>query len=475
MWPTSSAGCVSRKQLAVSPPDIDRLATRNARLFMAFRILFNVRFYYPVFMILFLDFGITLEQFGLLNAAWAAAIVLLEVPSGALADLIGRKRLLVAAAVLMVVEMLALCLVPVPSAWVFPALMLNRIVSGIAEAFASGADEALAYDSLVAAGRAEEWPRVLERMMQVGAIATMTGMVTGSLLYTPGPLNAVAEVLGLPATLTAADTFRLPVWMTVGSALGVVAVTLAMREPPREQQPATPGLLAPFRQTAATGWWILAHPIVMVVILAGVLFDQPIRQLLVVSSEIYRQIAIPEPLFGFVAAGTAIVSLVAAGPIRRLAMETTPLRNFFVIALVTFVGLVGTALFVPWWGVVFSMLLSLTMRMLMFLQSHYLNQLVSSDRRATVLSFRGLAINISYGLMSLVFSAAVAAAEAAGMTASESLASADQPAFRFVVGVLPVYFTIASGLFVGGVCWMVRDRDRFGRRGGFVAPQSANG
>ena len=436
---------------------------------MAFRILFNVRFYYPVFMILFLDFGITLEQFGLLNAAWAAAIVLLEVPSGALADLIGRRRLLVAAGILMVVEMLALCLVPVPSAWVFSALLLNRIVSGIAEAFASGADEALAYDSLVAAGKAEEWPRVLERLMQVGAIVTMTSMVTGSLLYTPGPLNTVASMLGLPATLTDADTFRLPVWLTLGSAIGVVLVTLSMREPPRQQQPAATGLLAPFRQTAATGWWILGHPLVMVVILAGVLFDQPIRQLLVVSSEIYRQIQIPEPAFGFVAAGTAIVSLVAAGPIRRLAMETTPQRNFVVISLVTCLGLVGTACFVPWWGVVFSMLLSLTMRMLMFLQSHYLNQLVSSDRRATVLSFRGLAINISYGVMSLVFSAAVAAAEAAGVGGTEAAVGTEDPAFRFVAGLLPIYFVIATGLFVGGVAWLVRDRGRFCRSGGFGA------
>ena len=444
------------------------LARRNVPLFVAFRILFNVRFYYPVFMILFLDFGITLEQFGLLNAAWAAAIVLLEVPSGALADLVGRKRLLVAAGGLMVVEMLALCLVPVPSAWVFPALLLNRIVSGVAEAFASGADEALAYDSLVAAGRADEWPRVLERLMQVGAIVTMTCMVAGSLVYTPGPLNALAAAVGLPATLTEADTFRLPVWLTLGSALGVVVVTLSMREPPREQPPAAAGLLAPFRQTAATGLWILAHPLVMVVILAGVLFDQPVRQLLVVSSEIYRQIEIPEPAFGFVAAGTAILSLLAAGPIRRLAMETTQLRNFFVIAAVTGAGLVGTACFVPWWGVIFAMLLSLTMRMLMFLQSHYLNQLVGSDRLATVLSFRGLAINVSYGVMSLVFSAAVAAAEAAGLAAADSAAATEQPAFRFVVGLLPVYFLIATGLFVGGVAWLVRDRVGLRRLGGFA-------
>ena len=68
-------------------------AERNVRLFVAFRILFNARFYYPVFMVMFLDFGITVEEFALLNAIWAAAIVILEVPSGALADLVGRRSL----------------------------------------------------------------------------------------------------------------------------------------------------------------------------------------------------------------------------------------------------------------------------------------------------------------------------------------------------------------------------------------------
>jgi hypothetical protein len=449
--------------------DADRLASRNTRLFVAFRILFNVRFYYPVFMILFLDYGITLEQFGILNAAWAAAIVLLEVPSGALADLVGRRRLLIAAAALMVLEMLVLCLVPVPSAWVFPALLFNRIVSGTAEAFASGADEALAYDSLVAAGKAGEWPRVLERLMQASAFVTMAAMVAGSLLYTPGPLNTVAAALGLPAVLTAADTFRLPVWLTLGSAIGVLVVTLAMREPPREGQPPVSGLVAPFRQTISTGVWILGHPLVLVVILAGVLIDQPVRQLLVVSSEVYRQIAIPEPLFGFVAAGSAILALVVATPLRRLAMRTSSRRNFLVITIVTLAGLIGTALFVPWWGVGFAMLLSLTMRMLMFLQSHYLNQLVGSDRRATVLSFRGLAINVSYGLMSLAFAAAVAAAEPAGRGMSADAAPADDAAFRLVVGLLPIYFVVTVALFIGGIAWRLRDRSAFRRAGGFEA------
>ena len=85
---------------------------RNVRLFIAFRVFFNARFYYPVFTILFLDFGLTLEQFALLNAAWAASIVLLEVPSGALADTIGRRNLLVVTGILMVIEIALLCFAP---------------------------------------------------------------------------------------------------------------------------------------------------------------------------------------------------------------------------------------------------------------------------------------------------------------------------------------------------------------------------
>ena len=438
---------------------------------MAFRILFNVRFYYPVFMILFLDFGITLKQFGILNAAWAAAIVLLEVPSGALADLVGRKRLLVAAACLMVVEMLLLCLVPVPSVWVFPALLLNRIVSGAAEAFASGADEALAYDSMQEAQIAEEWPKVLERLMQIGACVAMAAMVTGSLLYDPRPLNAVFSSLGLSWQVTKAETFRLPVWLTLGSAIGAVIVTLSMRESSRFHTSTSRELISPFHQTISTGAWILGHPLVLVVITAGVLCDLPIRQLLVVSSEIYRQIQIPEPAFGLVGAGSAALSLIAAGPIRRLAMKTSAFRNIFILFFVTLIGLIGTSLFLPWWGVIFAMLLSLTMRMVIFLQSHYLNQLVDSKHRATVLSFRGLAVNVSYGVMSLVFAAAIAGFEATNpFGSSEKLTEADHQiaAFRSVVTLLPYFFIVTCALFCLWTRRRVDDSRPFFRHGGFV-------
>lgn len=65
----------------------------NVRYFLMFRSSYFARFYYPVFTLLYLDYGLTLSQFAMLNVVWAATIVLAEVPSGAFADTLGRKKL----------------------------------------------------------------------------------------------------------------------------------------------------------------------------------------------------------------------------------------------------------------------------------------------------------------------------------------------------------------------------------------------
>ena len=107
----------------------------------------------------------TLEQFAVLNGVWAATIVLLEVPSGAIADILGRRGLILFANVCMVLEMALMAFVPLGNPeWVFYALMFNRVISEFAEATASGADEALAFDSLKAEGLEARWSEVLKRL-----------------------------------------------------------------------------------------------------------------------------------------------------------------------------------------------------------------------------------------------------------------------------------------------------------------------
>src|ERR1700754_2420362 len=102
--------------------------SRNIPLFIAFRILFNARWYYPMLAVLFLDFGLSIEQYALLNVAWAAAIVAFEVPSGALADQLGRKRMIVFAAILMVVEMAVFAFAPRGNpSLLFALFLVNRV------------------------------------------------------------------------------------------------------------------------------------------------------------------------------------------------------------------------------------------------------------------------------------------------------------------------------------------------------------
>jgi Domain of unknown function (DUF4158) len=70
---------------------------------------------------------------------------------------------------------------------------------------------------------------------------------------------------------------------------------------------------------------------------------------------------------------------------------------------VTLTALAGLALRWRWWGVVFTFPLGASMVAIGFFLSYYLNALVESHRRATVLSFKGVAFNLGYGLVSLIF------------------------------------------------------------------------
>src|SRR5580704_10966111 len=119
--------------------DSSDAADRNWRRFILFRVLFNSRFYYPVLAVFFLDLGLSATQYTLLNFAWALSIVAVDLPAGVLADRLGRRPLIVAAAGAMVVEMILLCLAPRDGGTLlFVCCLANRILSGAAEGMASG-------------------------------------------------------------------------------------------------------------------------------------------------------------------------------------------------------------------------------------------------------------------------------------------------------------------------------------------------
>jgi len=373
---------------------------RNLPLFIAFRVLFHARFYYPIIGVLFLDLGLTLEQYALLNVIWAIVIIVLEIPSGALADVIGRKRVVVLAAALMVAEMAVLAFAP-RGAWMFWLLVLNRILSGAAEACASGADEALAYDSLPEDDRKATWPRVLESLMRWKSGGFFIAMISGAALFDQ---NLMTTLLGWTGwTPSAGETVRWPVYATLVTSIACLFVALSFREPPTH---------APAGRHAAGRAWqnviegavhVFTSRKILFLMLAALIIDSFVRIFLTFASNYYRLIELPPFVNGMLGSGLALLGLAVAPLAKRMVAQRGVVANYFVVAGLVLVGLSGTAMAWTYWGAWVVVPLGVAMSMLQFFTSNYLNQWTESHVRATVLSFRGVAFNLGYAVAGILF------------------------------------------------------------------------
>lgn len=105
-------------------------------------------FYNAIDTLYYRHFNLSFQQIGWIISASLIAAFIMEVPSGSFADLYGKKKALVAAALS---NLLATGLVALGSS--FPTFLLGFVLWGVGRAFNSGASSALLFDSLKALGK----------------------------------------------------------------------------------------------------------------------------------------------------------------------------------------------------------------------------------------------------------------------------------------------------------------------------------
>jgi len=140
------------------------------------------------------EHGFSLGQVLFFEAAYAASVLLTEIPSGILADRFGRRRVLLAAGLVFILGLVTFGL-----GQGLLLLVIAYAAFGVSDAAFSGADQALLYDTLEPLGRTEEFEPKLGRFnaLVMGGFAAMT--VGGSLMVRWTPL--VTPIL-LSAALT---------------------------------------------------------------------------------------------------------------------------------------------------------------------------------------------------------------------------------------------------------------------------------
>ncbi|KUN97243.1 MFS transporter [Streptomyces caeruleatus] len=160
---------------------------------------------YPVYALLFADTGMSLWQISSLFALWSITGVLLEVPSGAWADTVSRRRLLWIGPLLTAVGFGLW--VATPAYWAFA---VGFVLWGAGGALGSGALEALVYDELDRLGAADRYARVMGRGRAARLVGTMVSAGLAGPAFALGGYPVVGAASVLACLLTAATATRFP-------------------------------------------------------------------------------------------------------------------------------------------------------------------------------------------------------------------------------------------------------------------------
>ncbi len=177
----------------------------RTRLFYAFHFLRSFVLIYPIYLLLFEAKGLALPQISLLLAVWSAPVVILELPTGILADHWSRKNMLVLGTLIH-----GACY----GLWFFAEgfllFALGFVLWGIGEAITSGSGEALLYDSLKSKGQEDDFDRVYGRCRYYASLGVGLAMLLGGFMASAFGMRTVLALSVLSLSISAVLASRLP-------------------------------------------------------------------------------------------------------------------------------------------------------------------------------------------------------------------------------------------------------------------------
>lgn len=142
--------------------------------------------------------GLTYTRIFTLNAWFMLWSFLLEVPTGTIADLFGRRTSIILAGVVSSVAFLVYGSVPD-----FRVFLLGDLLIAMAATLSSGADEALVYDSLEQLGRTEQAQKTYGRLESFKLAGIVLGALLGALIAARWGLRATMLLQSIPAAVAA--------------------------------------------------------------------------------------------------------------------------------------------------------------------------------------------------------------------------------------------------------------------------------
>ncbi|UKS29196.1 MFS transporter [Paenibacillus sp. HWE-109] len=311
---------------------------------------------------------------------YALTIVLLEVPTGVLADRWSRKKMIVLSALLGCAEFLLL--VFATEFWHFAVVVF---LAGISHSAMSGSENALLYDTLKLQGKEASFEKLLGRLNAIHFLSAMLAALSGSLL---------ASRFGL----------ELNYWISLGSALIALLLSLWIVEPP------TTGSENPEADTIPLQHYITVplhffkvNPGVSLMLLSGMVTGTAIGFIDEFWQLYAARLSMPVIYFGSISAALMVLRLpgniLAHHLLKRFSYRTILSGVMSVVTL----GFLYAAMSKDILGLLAMLVICLFSGIIEPLAAGYLHHRIESTMRATTDSFQSLGENAIHILAGLGF------------------------------------------------------------------------
>lgn len=362
----------------------ERYAANIPRLY-AVRTLFWMHFFGAVLVPFYQEWGgLTLAAVFALNGWFFLCNFLFEVPTGTVADFLGRRLSLALGCGVAIVA--ALLYVSTRS---FPVFMLAELLFAIAYTLHSGADEALAWDSLKAAGQLDGAKAVIARMEAFKLFGIVLATLSGAY---------IAASFGLPAVMQA---------YVIPAALALV-VSLTLVEAPTGVERPHPRLREYAALLREGGRYLRDHRVVRLLAIEAAITNAFAWGLIWTFQPLLARAGVELRHFGYVHAAACLgqIAFLSFSPRLEIAMgsKRAVLAGATLVAGAAFVAL---SVVTDWRlvGLLIVVAFSFSLPRVPLFAAH-INAHLPSDKRATVLSFasmlRTLAIALVNPLLGLV-------------------------------------------------------------------------
>ena len=345
------------------------ISVNNVRVYLLSEAFRSFYFTVPIYLA-FLQERLSISQISIL-VGWSFLVQLvMELPTGALADLLGKRITIILSYILDTIFFVGYSFITS-----FPMFLLIATIGGLAESLRSGASEAMVYDSLKEDGKEHNFAKVGAKqgvLFQIGLIiATLLGgFIYEFNIHLPYILAGLAQAASGLSTLFYREPKVDTVTFTVRNYLRQIKLGAKEAFKSREHRLMSLYYIA----VGAISWLVMTYYVDYLLIDLG--FDHKVR--------------------GIISAGTRTLNILIISKIlvNEKILDRKRTLIFFPILLV--LSLTPGLWLQGWWGVPFiaGAMMSSTARWILL--GKYTNQVFESKYRATAISTLSMAIGATY-------------------------------------------------------------------------------